>query len=105
MSIFDKLAQKLNNRNTKRAVSGSTDPIAPNSESEFLNSMSKHALKLYERKCDIKNFTKLVLSDPENTSHNERVEQLLKEGVFDPLENSVIEELANNKKLLDDLDL
>ena len=36
------------------------------SKNEFLDSLSKHALKLYEKKCDIKNFTKLVLSDPEN---------------------------------------
>jgi hypothetical protein len=67
--------------------------------------MSKHALKLHEKQCDIKNFTKLVLSDPENTTHNERVEQLLKEDVLDPLSDKVIEELSNNKELWKDLGL
>lgn len=102
MKIFDKLAQKLNIKNDKRSINGVTNPIEDN---EFLTSMSKHALKLYEKQCDIKNFTKLALSSPDDTSHNERVEQLLKDGVFDPLEDTVIEELAKNKDLWDDLGL
>ncbi|MBR6099158.1 hypothetical protein IKP85_05365 [bacterium] len=105
MKIFDMLAQKLNIKNSKHQIAGATNPIEENSGNEFLNTMSKHALKLYEKQCDIKNFTKLALSDPENTSHNERVEQLLKDGVFDPLEDTVIEELAKNKELWDDLGL
>lgn len=105
MKIFDKLAKKLNIKGGKLSVKGVTAPIDGNVESEFLNSMSKHALKLYEKKCEIKHFTKLALSDPENNSHNERVEQLLKDGVFDPLEDKVIEELSKNKKLLEDLGL
>ena len=105
MKIFDKLAKKLNIKTGKHSAQSVGNPIESNVESKFLNSMSKHALKLYEKKCDIKNFTKLALSDPENTSHNERVEKLLQEGVFDPLEESVIEELSKNKKLLDDLGL
>lgn len=82
MKIFDMLAQKLNIKNSKHQIAGATNPIEENSGNEFLNTMSKHALKLYEKQCDIKNFTKLALSDPENTSHNERVEQLLKDGVL-----------------------
>lgn len=105
MKIFDMLAQKLNIRNSKHQLNGATNPIEENNGNEFLNTMSKHALKLYEKQCDIKNFTKLALSDPENTSHNEMVEQLLKDGVFDPLEDTVIEELAKNKELWDDLGL
>ena len=105
MKIFDMLAQKLNIKGSKRSINGTSNPIMDNDENEFLNSMSKHALKLYEKQCDIKNFTKLALSDPDNTTHNERVEKLLKEGVFDPLEDTVIEELANNKELWNDLGL
>lgn len=105
MKFFGKTIKNNNSKVLKCTTKGVTDPIAESQENEFLNCMSKHALNLYERKCDIKNFTKLVLSDPENTSHNEQVEQLLKEGVFDPLEDSVLQELSKNKKLLDDLDL
>lgn len=105
MKFFDKIIKNRNTKNIKRSTKGVTNPIADSQDNEFLTCMSKHALNLYERKCDINNFTKLVLSDPENTTQNERVEQLLKEGVFDPLEDVVIEELARNKKLLDDLDL
>ena len=47
-----------------------------------------------------------MLSDPENTSHNKLVEDLLKDNVFDPLEDKVIEELANNdpKKMVQYMD-
>lgn len=105
MNIFDMITKKLNIKVSSRSVNGATNPIVENEENEFLNTMAKHALKLHEKQCDIKNFTKLALSDPENTSHNERVEQLLKEGVFDPLEDAVIKELAENKELWDDLGL
>ncbi len=108
MDILSKLAQKLNFKNEKSVITGMSDPICGTDSdggNEFLKKMSKHALKLHEKQCDIKNFTKLVLSDPENTSHNEIVEQLLKEDVLDPLSDKVIEELSNNKELWDDLGL
>ena len=67
--------------------------------------MTKHAVKLYEKKCDIKNFSKLVLSNPENTSHNELVEELFQKGVIDPLEDEKLEKLADNSSFLRDLGL
>lgn len=105
MKFIDKFLKSKNTKTSKLSAKGVSNPIADSQDNEFLNHMSKHALDLYEKKCDIKNFTKLALSNPENTSHNQLVEQLLKDGVFDPLEDSVIEELSKNKKLLDDLDL
>ena len=91
-----------NIKNEHSSTNGVTNPIE---ENVFLTSMSKHALKLYEKQCDIKKFTKIALSDPEDNFHNEIVEELLKEGVFDPLEDSVIKELSENKDLWNDLDL
>lgn len=102
MKIFDKLAQKFNIKSEKRSVNRATNPIE---ENEFLTSMSKHALKLYEKQCDIKKFTKLAMSVPEDASYDERIEQLIKDGILDPFEDSVIEELAKNQDLIDDLDL
>jgi len=106
MKLFHMLAQKLNIRkqNPNNSFEGATCPFS-DTGNEFMNKMSKHALKLYERQCDVKNFTKLALSDPENTSHNELVEKLLKENVIDPLSDEVIAQLSNNEDLLDDLGL
>lgn len=108
MNLFKQLSKKLNLKNKKALNQGMIKPFDTNfniSRNEFLDNLSKHALKLYEKKCDIKNFTKLVLSDPENTSHNKIVERLLNEGVKDPLEKQKFAELADNKKLLKDLGL
>ncbi len=104
MNLLEQLAKKLNIRQGKGFSNAVTVP-QKGSGQEFLNSLSKHALKLYEKQTDIKNFTKLVLSDPENTSHNQMVENLFSKGVRDPLENDKIAELAENSKLLKDLGL
>ncbi len=108
MKLFKQLSQKLNINSKKALNQGMIKPFDVNfdtSKNEFLDSLSKHALKLYEKKCDIKNFTKLVLSDPENTSHNDIVKELFNDNIKDPLENKKLEELANNDKLLKDLGL
>ena len=106
MKLFDMLAKKLNIRDQgQNIVSGRVSNPLSDTGNEFINRMSKHALKLYEKQCDIKNFTKLAMSDPENTSHNELVEKLLKEDVLDPLSDEIIHKLVNNKDFLDDLGL
>lgn len=108
MKIFKQLSEKLNIKTKKAAAQGMIKPIDVDfdlSKNEFLDNLSKHALRLYEKQCDIKNFTKLVLSDPENTNHNQIVEELLKKDVKDPLENKKLADLANNEKLLKDLGL
>ena len=105
--MFKKLAQQLK-CNTKINLTCSANPIADEflaPKSVFLKNLSKQALDLYERKTDIKNFSKLVLSDPENLSHNEMVEELFEEGVADPFVDDKLEMLANNEKFLRDLGL
>lgn len=108
MKLFKQLSKKLNKNSKKVSVQGMIKPIDVDfdlSKNEFLDNLSKHALKLYEKKCDVSNFTKLVLSDPENTSHNDLVEDLFKQNVKDPLESQKLAELADNEKFLRDLGL
>ena len=105
--IFKKLAQKLNTKKTKRIV-GMSNPIDVGfvlPKNEFLDNLTQNALKMYEKKCDIKNFSKLVLANPENISHIEMVEELFLDGVIDPFEDDKLLHLADNKKLLEDLGL
>ena len=47
----------------------------------------------------------VLRSDPENTSADERVQELFKKGVVDVFEDSTIASLTSNKSLLDDLGL
>ena len=108
MQMFKKLVSKMNSQRKQKAIQGMLNPLAcdfDENKSEFLDKLSRQAVQMFEKKCDIKNFSKLVLSDPENTSHNEIVSELFKKGVKDPLENEKLAELADNSKLLEDLGL
>lgn len=108
MKLFKQLSKKLDIGTKKVSNQGMIKPIDVDFEihkNEFLDSLSKHALQLYERQCDIKNFTKLVMSDPENTSHNAIIDDLFKKGVKDPLESQKLEKLAQNDRFLKDLGL
>lgn len=102
--MFKKLAEKLKSDNWSKQFSTVTSPL--NAEDEFLKTQSKHALNLYERQTDINNFKKLVLSDPENDSHNQIVDQLFKEqGIENPFSDEAIFRLSENKRFLEDLGL
>ena len=67
------------------------------------SSISSEALNLYQRDIDIKKFTSLALSDPDNTNHN----SLVLENVFgiqdDNFENTLIEGIFSNKLFLKDI--
>lgn len=108
MKLFKHIAEKLNLREKKVINAAMTDSLSYESRekhNEFLKGLSKHALKLYEKQCDIKHFTKLALSDPENTDHNEIVAELFRKGIKDPLEQEKLSNLADNEKFLKDLGL
>ncbi len=105
--MFKKLAQRLSEERKLRA-SNAINPIDSdfdNRKNLFLNKLSREALNIYERSHDIKNFSKLVLSDPENTSHNEIVDQLFSDGIIDPLEDEKLMQLSDNRRFLRDLGL
>jgi len=105
--MFKKLAQQLkmsNKTNTLRA----TSPLAEEfltPKNEYYRKISKKAVELYEKQVDINHFSKLVLSDPENTSHNDMVNKLFDDGVADPFVDEKLAQLADNKKFLKDLGL
>ena len=103
--MFKKLAQQLKAQNLENKYSSVSSPIQ-NSENPFLKNLSKHALNLYEQKTDVKNFSKLALSDPENSSHNQIMDKLFRYGdVIDPFEESKLFDLSDNEHFLRDLGL
>lgn len=67
--------------------------------------ISSNAMELFQRDCDIKKFNKIAMSDPEDFSHLERMKELFASGITDAFEDDVIQELINNTKLWDDLEL
>lgn len=105
--MFKKLAQKLNLEKKKHS-SAAINPLDVDFEgrkSVFLDKLTRTAVNMYERKCDIKNFTKLALSDPENDSHNKIMDELFAKGVIDPSEDEKLQELSDNTRFLKDLGL
>jgi len=105
--MFRKLVSKLNSEKKHQLAMGMSNPVlsAETVKNEFLDGLSKRAVEMFERKCDIKNFSKLVLSDTENTSHIEMMLEMREKGVVDPFEDEKLAELADNEKLLKDLGL
>ena len=106
--MFKKLAQQLKKEIIKpqhKTVSLPFGEVFITSKNEEYKKMSKKALELYERKSDINKFSKLALSDRENTSHNDLMKNLFESGVTDPFEDIKLEQLADNQKFLKDLGL
>lgn len=107
--MFKKLAKQLKTEFLETSVVPMVSPIEAlknEANNNFLRKLSKHALNLYERKTDINNFTKLALSNPENTSHNKIVDELFeKEGIVDPFCEESVFELSENERFLKDLGL
>lgn len=108
MQMFRKLVSKLNNQNKQKAVQGMINPVSANFEpakNEFLDGLSRRAVEMFEKQCDIKNFSKLVISDADNTSHIDMMREMFEKGVTDPFEDEKLAELADNEKFLKDLGL
>ena len=53
---------------------------------------------MFEKNCDIKNFSKLVLSDTENASHIDMMEEMRAKGIVDPFEDEKLAELEDYTK-------
>ena len=59
-----------------------------------------------ERRDDVKRFTKLAVSNPENLSHNRLVQDLLSdETVLDEYQDQILATLSTDEQLLKDLGL
>lgn len=106
--MFKKLAQQLKMSNNKSNTVRVTSPLAEElltPKNEYLRKISKKAVELYEKQSDVNHFSQLVLSDPENTSHNDLVNKLFDDGVVDPFVDEKLAHLADNQKFLKDLGL
>ncbi|MCM1339830.1 MAG: hypothetical protein NC191_09180, partial [Muribaculaceae bacterium] len=107
--MFKKLAKQLKEERAVNAYGNMTSPI-PSIKNTLqisnLKNLSRHALNLYERKTDINNFTRLVLSNPENESHNEIVDKLFADKTLpDVFSDEAMFELSENSRFLEDLGL
>lgn len=93
-----------------------TNPIANNSsyvkEAKYnfndISAISKDAYNLYERENDVSKFTKLVLEGMDDTSYNDRVEELFAQGVLNPFKiddtSAIAEDLINSEEFLKDIE-
>lgn len=108
MDMFKKLAQQLKKEIIKPQYEHVTLPFVDafiTSKNEDYKKMSEKAVELYEHKSDVKKFAEIVLSDPENDSHNDLMQNLFESGVSDPFDELKLEQLAENRKFLKDLGL
>lgn len=67
--------------------------------------ISDEAVNLYQKEQDIKQFSKLAMSDPGDLSHEEIISGLFAKGGADLFSDESMQELASNQRLLDDLSL
>lgn len=67
------------------------------------SNISKEAIKLYQRDLEVKKFTNLALSDPEDTSHNKIVMEKVFQADDGEFSEKVIEGMFNNRNFLKDL--
>ena len=85
--------------NANKAAYTVANPYVDRSE------ISANAIELFQKDCDINKFNKIALSDSNDFSHLERMNELFAQGVVDVFEDDVLSNLASNTKLWDDLEL
>ena len=106
--MFEEIISKIEISKSKKAVQGMGNPISASYEptkNDFLDKLTKRAVTMFEKNCDIKNFSKLVLSDMDSTTPEDISKELNSKGIIDPFEDEKLAELANNEKFLKDLGL
>ncbi len=67
------------------------------------SNISKEAIKLYQRDLEVKKFTNLAMSDPEDTGHNKLVMEKVFQADDGEFSEKVIEGMFNNRNFLKDL--
>ena len=108
------LSDELNSSQLKEQIgvsSVATNPINnpyKNIDRNLLideTAISNEAVNLYQKEQDVMQFSKLAMSDPEDLSHEEILTDLFNKGVSDLFSDEAMEELANNQRLIEDLEL
>ena len=67
--------------------------------------ISASAIELFQKDCDINKFNKIAMSDSDDLSHLELMNELFSQGVIDVYEDDILSSLVTNSKLWDDLEL
>jgi len=65
--------------------------------------ISDEAVNLYQKEQDVQKFTALMMSDPNDMSHQDIIDSLFSKGLSDPFSDETLQELAGNQNLLGDL--
>ena len=106
------LNDELNNTQIDRQIgvsSVATNPINNpyrNIDKNLLideTAISDEAVNLYQKEQDVQKFTNLMMSDPNDMSHEDIIDSLFSKGLSDPFSDETLQELAGNKNLLGDL--
>lgn len=106
LSSQDLINQNLiQNNNVEKLNLSSKNPYAEIDKDLLIDetNISNEAIKLYQKDVDIRKFSSLAMSDPENTSHNNLVAQNVFNSQDASFENKVIEGIFNNNLFLQDL--
>lgn len=87
------------------SATGTSNPYSKLDKNLLIDQLdiSSTALKLYQKDKDIKAFTGLALSDPDDLSHNAKVAEKMLNGEVDTGDGNVLDELFSNQKFLKDL--
>ena len=101
-----KLSERLTNILKKESQASYSTAPDNNAKQSLLRKLSKSALNLYVKHSDIKNFTKLALSDPDNLDHEKLVQDLIDSGeISDIMSDKSVLDLTENEKFMKDLGL
>ena len=104
-----RLSERINNLKPKKSDSSyvsSPDDIKNQAKKSFLNKLTDNALNLFVKHSDIKKFTKLVLSDPENLEHEKLVNDMIESGkISDVMSDKSVLDLTDNESFMKDLGL
>lgn len=96
-NIVNLAALRANAQKTAYAVNN--NPYVDKTE------ISSNAIELFQRDCDINKFNKIAMSDSDNLSHLDRMNELFSQGVVDVFEDDVLSMLSSNSKLWEDLEI
>ena len=89
---------------------GNNNPYNKEAKYNFVDvsSISTDAYYLYQREQDVQSFTKLVMAGMDDTSYNDRVEELFANGVTDPFlvddTDLLADDLLSSNKFVKDIE-
>ena len=65
--------------------------------------ISNDAITMYQKDMDIKKFTQLAMSDPNDVSHNKLVASQIEDGIIEFSDEEILDSLFSNTKFFEDL--